>query len=123
MNTLAIFGEVLWILALSIMASSSRAAWARMDADVRVPMQFGLNGKPTWRARRNIALAAIPVIAFVIGIMLLLVNRNVVATSDQILIFFGVRATLAAVIAVVHLRWLKAALDVLDAEGVLRPLQ
>ena len=47
MITLTLAGDVFWILALSVMASASRLAWRRMDAETRVPMQFALNGKRT----------------------------------------------------------------------------
>jgi hypothetical protein len=36
-------------------------------------------------------------------------------------IFFGLRATLAAVIAMIHLQWLRKTLETLEAEGSLKP--
>ena len=41
--------------------------------------------------------------------------------GDAALILFGVRATLAALFPLAHLRWLKAALAQLEAEGALKP--
>jgi type IV secretory pathway TrbD component len=122
MAVLSIFGDVLWILALSIMASASRTAWARMAPETRVPMQFALNGAPTWRLKRNLALVLVPAVAFVVGIVLVLANREIVAQGGpNAVIIFGLRATVAALFAVLHLRWLRAALNVLEGEGALRP--
>lgn len=123
MSPLNIAGDVCWILALSIMASTSRAAWGRMTADTRVPMTFTQDGRPGVRLKRNIALLALPVAAFIVGLLLVAFNRNLTAGGGQGLILFGVRATAAALLALAHLRWLKAALDALDAEGALKDPQ
>jgi hypothetical protein len=123
MSPLTIAGDVFWILALSIMASTSRAAWGRMTKDTLVPMTFTQDGRPGVRLKRNIALLALPVAAFIVGLLLVAFNRNLPAGGNQGLILFGVRATAAALLALAHLRWLKAALDALDAEGALKDLQ
>ena len=117
---LSLFGDALWIIALSIMASSTRMAWGRMEPEVRVPMQFALNGNPTFRLKRNLALLIIPVAAFVLGLALVAFNRNAASNMEQAVVLFGVRATAAALITVAHLRWLKAALDLLESEGALK---
>ncbi|HEX5378082.1 MAG TPA: hypothetical protein VFW47_05885, partial [Phenylobacterium sp.] len=96
MSPLTIAGDVAWILALSIMASTARAAWGRMGPDTRVPMSFTQDGRPGLRLKRNIALLALPAAAFVLGIVLVAFNRNAAASPDQALILFGVRATAAA---------------------------
>ena len=57
-------GDVLWIIALSIMAGASRDAWKRTTPQTRMPMQFRADGAPLWRARRNSALLTLPIIAF-----------------------------------------------------------
>ena len=117
----SLLGDALWIIALSIMASTTLAAWKRIDPETTVPLQFALNGKPTVRLRRNLALPLIPTAAFVLGVVLVMANRNAAADPQQAVILFGVRATAAALIAVGHLRWLKAALDQLESEGALKP--
>ena len=122
MPLFSLIGDVLWIITLSIMAGGAKSAWGRMDADTQVPMQFSLDGKPTWRAKRNIALIAPPAVAFVIGVVLVFANRNAAADATQAIIFFGVRATVAAILGLAHLRWLTAALQVLEAEGRIKPL-
>ncbi|HQT53898.1 MAG: hypothetical protein Q8N10_06010 [Phenylobacterium sp.] len=118
---LALLGDALWIISLSIMASTTRAAWGRIDPETKVPLQFALSGKPTFRVKRNLALLAIPTAAFFLGLALVAFNRNAAASLEHSVILFGVRATAAALIAVGHLRWLKAALDQLQSEGALKP--
>jgi hypothetical protein len=121
MAPLTIAGDILWIASLSIMAGASRNAWVRMDAETRVPMKFAPDGTPLWRARRRWALTVLPVVAFFVSIALVFSNRNLAVGPDYQLILFGVRATIAALFALAHLRWLKAAMEVLEAEGALKP--
>ena len=116
----SLIGDALWIIALSIMASATRMAWGRMTPETRVPLQFALNGKPTLRLKRNLALLLIPTAAFFLGLALVAFNRNAANNLEQSVILFGVRATAAALIAVGHLRWLKAALELLESEGALK---
>lgn len=113
MNVLSIAADTLWIIALSIMAGAARMAWRRMDAEVMVPM-IG-----TWRLPRNLALVVPVAAAFVVGVVLLWGHRNAADLSANV-IFFGLRATLAAIVALVHLQWLKGALSTLEAEGSLK---
>ena len=113
MNVLSIAADTLWIIALSIMAGAARMAWRRMDAEVMVPM-IG-----TWRLPRNLALVVPVAAAFVVGVVLLWGHRNAADLSANV-IFFGLRATLAANVAMVHLQWLKGALSTLEAEGSLK---
>lgn len=119
MNWLGIFGDALWIIALSMMAGGSREAWRRMGPEARVPMQFSLSGKPTWRLKRNIALVSPPLFALALGLFLGAQSRSIPAGPDM-LVLFGVRATLAAVFTLVHMRWLSAAMAQLSEEGALR---
>ena len=113
MNVLSIAADTLWIIALSIMAGAARVAWRRMDSGVMVPM-IG-----TWRLPRNLALIVPVAAAFVVGVVLLWGHRNAADLSANV-IFFGLRATLAAIVAMVHLQWLKGALSTLEAEGSLK---
>jgi hypothetical protein len=114
MTLLSIAADILWILALSIMGSVTRSAWMRIAPETRVPLQGD------FRLKRNVALAIPVVLAFVFGALLLWGHRS----QNQItydVIFFGLRATLAAVIAMMHLQWMKGALATLEAEGALKP--
>ncbi|MDP1615957.1 hypothetical protein [Phenylobacterium sp.] len=120
MNWLGIVGDALWILSLSIMASASRGAWKRIDPQTTLPMQFARDGRPVLRLKRNIALLLVPTLGFLISLLLLGQNRATPPGTPEALILFGVRATLAGLFALVHLRWLSAALAQLDQEGALR---
>ena len=119
MNWLGIFGDALWIIALSMMAGGAREAWRRLDAETRVPMQFSREGKPVWRLKRNVALLSVPLFALAVGLFLGAQSRSLPAGPDM-LVLFGVRATLAAVFTLVHMRWLSAAMAQLSEEGALR---
>jgi hypothetical protein len=121
MDVLRLAGDALWIVSLSIMASASRAAWARIAPETMVPLQFAADGRATRRTKRGLALSLIPAVAFIVGILLVVTNRRTTGWSDEALILFGVRATVAALFAVGHLRWLSAALAALDKEGALKP--
>lgn len=114
MSFLTIAADVLWIIALSIMAGGARAAWRRIDPQTKVPMQGN------WRLPRDIALILPVAIAFLFGLALLWGHRNAPDLTYSV-ILFGLRATLAAVVAMMHLQWLKGALETLDAEGSLKP--
>lgn len=113
MTFLSIAADVLWILSLSIMASATRTAWMRMEPETRVPLMG------SWRLSRNVALPLPIVLAFVAGMALLWGHRHQTQLSYDV-IFFGLRATLAAIIAMVHLQWLKGAMATLEAEGALK---
>jgi hypothetical protein len=112
MTILSIAADVLWILSLSIMASATRTAWMRMEPETRVPLMGG-------RLSRNVALPLPIVAAFIVGMVLLWGHRHQTQITYDV-IFFGLRATLAAIIAMVQLQWLKAALATLEAEGALK---
>ena len=123
MTIFSLGGDVLWIIALSIMASASRAAWVRIDPATAVPINFTQDGRPGLRVSRAVALSAIPVLGFIAGALLVVFNRNATGDPNQALILFGIRSLAAALFAIAHLRWLKAALDALEAEGRLKPPQ
>ena len=117
MTRLSIAADVLWIIALSIMASASLTAWRRMTQDTRAPMQG--DPRKALRLKRDVALGLPLVLAFAFGAVLLWGHRSQTTIVYDV-IFFGLRATLAAVIAIMHLQWLKGALAALEAEGALK---
>jgi len=119
MHWLSLAADGLWIIALSIMATTTRTAWGRMTPETRVPMQFGRDDQPSsWRLRRDAALVFPVALAVLFGMVLLWGHRSVTDLSYDV-IFFGLRATLAAVLTLMHMQWLRAALTVLEAEGEL----
>jgi hypothetical protein len=113
MTLLSIAADILWILALSIMGSVTRSAWMRIATETRVPLQGD------FRLKRNVALTIPLVLAFAFGAVLLWGHRSQTQITYDV-IFFGLRATLAAVIAMMHLQWMKGALATLEAEGALK---
>ena len=121
MDLLRLAGDALWVVALSIMASATRAAWNRIPPGTPTPLQFTRDGRPALRLKRATALLIYPSVAFVLGIALVVGNRRTTGFGEQGLILLGVRATVAALLTVAHLRWLGAALKALDEEGALRP--
>jgi hypothetical protein len=120
MDVLRIAGDALWILALSLMAGASRAAWRQIGRETAVPMLI-TRGGVLWRTRRAVALTLIPAAAFVTGIALVASNRRATGWGDDAVILFGVRAALAPLFALAHLRWLGAAMAALAREGALKP--
>lgn len=120
MNWLGIVGDALWIVSLSIMASASHKAWARVPAETKMPLQFARDGRAMMRVPRHIALLLIPGVAFLLSLVLLWQNREIPPGTPDALVLFGIRATLAGLFALYHLRWLQAAMTQLDQEGALK---
>jgi hypothetical protein len=118
MHWLSLAADGLWIVALAIMATTTRTAWRRMRPETRVPMQFGRDGQASWRLTRDMALTLPVALALLFGMVLLWGHRSVTDLSYDV-IFFGLRATLAAMLTLMHMQWLRAALAILEAEGEL----
>ena len=118
MNVLGVIGDVLWLLALSIMAGASRMAWGKVK-DVLTPMVWSPSGKTLWRAPRAVALASVPTFAFLLSLWLLVESRRPQETEWAI-ILLCVRAILAAIFAVVHLAQVRRALNQLAEEGQIK---
>lgn len=117
---LTIAGDVFWILALALMASFTLAAWKRIPADAGVPVLWkGLSA--TARLPRWVALLALPIVAFLIGAWLQVESREPGLDLTGALIVLGVRATLAPLLAVLHLGRVQKALAILEAEDALGP--
>jgi hypothetical protein len=121
MNFLNYAGDALWVASMFIMLVAGRNAWDRMTPETQVPMKFATDGSPLRRARRSWALITLPAVAFVVSIVLILSNRNAKVDPEYALIMFGVRAVAAAMFPLAYLRWLKAAMEVLEREGALKP--
>jgi hypothetical protein len=118
MGVLAVLGDILWLLALSIMGGASRLAWGKVR-DLLVPMVWSPSGKTLWRAPRAVALASVPAFAFLLSLWLLVESRRP-ADLNVGIILLCVRATLAAIFAVVHLTQVRRALNQLAAEGQIK---
>jgi hypothetical protein len=114
MDILTVAGDMLWAVALAIMVGVSRHAAKRIAPETRVPLA-GL------RVSRNVGLWTVPVVAFLLSLWLAYSIRTNPGEGDMALIHFGARATTASLAALLHLRWVKAALQALEKEGALKP--
>ena len=103
----AYLGDALWVVALAIMFGVSRQAWARTKPGERVRLPIG-------RIGRGLGIWAVPGGAFALSLWLALQAREWAASADAAVIVFGVRATAASLIGLLHLRWIRSALDTLD---------
>jgi len=101
---LTYLGDALWVIALTIMFSASRAAWARTRPGEKLVLPLGEIG-------RGLGVWALPGAAFAFSLWLALEARDRVGDGDIAVIVFGVRAVAAPLLALLHLRWLKAAMD------------
>jgi hypothetical protein len=115
MTLLGIFGDLFWILALSVMASAANMARKRVPKGATLPFR-GME------LPRTPALLGPIVLAFVIGSALMLAGRTQTGLTAGTVIVFGLKATLAPLLALGHLVWLKSALDRLDDRGTLLPM-
>ena len=95
-------GDALWVVALAIMFGASRRAWAETEPGQKVRLPIGEIG-------RGLGIWALPGAAFAFSLWLALQARD--QEGDAAVIVFGVRATAASLLALLHLRWLKAALE------------
>ena len=119
-RAISIGGDVLWILALALMAAFTLAAWKRIPAGAGVPVLWKA-AVPLARAPRWAALLALPVVAFAIGAWLQVESREPGRDLTGALVVLGVRATLAPLFALLHLGRVQKALAIMDAEGALGP--
>ena len=115
MTLFGILGDLFWILALSVMASAANMARKRVPSGATLPF-------------RGMELPRIPallgpiVLAFIIGTALMVAGRTQAGLTAGAVIIFGLKATLAPLLALGHMVWLKSALDRLDDRGVLLPM-
>ena len=110
---LSYIGDALWVVALSIMFSTSRQAWRRIPQDVKPPL-MGV------RLPRMLVVWALPGAAFLLSLWFALQARTWRGDPDLAFILFGVRAVTASLLALLHLRWLGDAMATLEREGQLK---
>lgn len=60
---MTMFALVLALTFVGVLAAMSWRAARGLPRDRRLPMQWGLHGRPTWRAPRDLALSFTPVLA------------------------------------------------------------
>ena len=78
--------------AVLVLAAMSRLADARLPPAARLPMQWGLHGRPTWHAPRPVALAFTPVLAALVLTLAALLGDDPRGLAGIALIFVAVHA-------------------------------
>lgn len=78
---------VVTVLALACM---SLAANHWLQGQARLPMQWGMDGKPTWYAPRGIALAFIPVLGLIVLAIAAFRKQGVDVNSPTLLVVVAV---------------------------------
>jgi hypothetical protein len=116
---LRVIGDGLSITALAIIAATAQAGWKRIPKGLTIPMQWGFDGKPTWRAPKAVGLLAIPVVAIAVLLSFTLTQATFTTDPVQAMIIFLVRATLAASLALSQLFHLRFVIKTLQEEGQL----
>ncbi|MBX3484540.1 hypothetical protein [Phenylobacterium sp.] len=101
----------LWVLAMALIASTSRGALRRVPAGVKMPMWGGV------RLARNLALGVMFGAPLLIGLGLSAASAAGGLDAQGAVILFLVRATLAGLFAIVCLTWLRGSLRTLEDEG------
>ena len=110
-SVLHYLGDGLWILAMALIASTSRGALKRVPASVKMPLWGGV------RLARNPALGIMFGAPLLIGLGLSATSAAGRLDAQGAAILFLVRVTLAGLFAVVCLTWLRASLRTLEDEG------
>jgi hypothetical protein len=106
-------GDALWVIALSIMFGASRQAWGRTTAGEAVPLMGA-------RLPRGLVVWTLPAGAFLFSLWLALTARGDLE-GETAFMLFGVRAVTASLLALLHLRWLAAAMKALGGDGAHKP--
>ena len=96
----AVLGDALWIVALLVIALVTLRAWRKVPPGARLPMQWGQDWKPAWRARRSVALLFTPLLAVLLGVSLALFLRRAPAGSE--VLFFWIRIAPALILVGAH---------------------
>ena len=118
-TTLRVLGDGLSIAALAIIAATAQGAWKRIPKGVAVPMQWGFDGKPTWRAPKALGLLFVPVLSIVVLLSFTLTQATFTDDPMRAMIIFLVRATIAASLALSQLFHLRFVIKTLQDEGQL----
>ena len=116
-HSLSLFGDILWIAALSVMAGYSRWAWSRIKPGARIPIQWRRDGSPSMRLGKALGLSGLVIIAFLVGAYLKVESLSSRLSMNTILIVFLVRLSAAPLFAVIHLIQVRRGMISLADEG------
>jgi hypothetical protein len=111
-------GDICFVAGLILMAILSAAAAPAIGPGVKLPMQFGLDGKPVWSAPRRFGLLFAPALAAFFGLFLTyMAHRAHTGTLTQEALSLGTaRVGMAATFVIAHLIHLSIALAWLDKQ-------
>ena len=112
-----VIGDGLSIAAMAIIASTALGAFKRIPKGVAVPMQWGFDGKATWRAPRTAGLLLIPLISIAVIFAFTLSGATFRVQGAEAMMLLCVRASLAARLALGQLLHLRFAIKTLQDEG------
>lgn len=84
------FAVILVLGFVAVLAVMSARAARTMSPDLRLPMQWGFDGRPRWRAPRNLALSFTPCLAALILIPTALASHLGPLESAEARLYFGV---------------------------------
>ena len=87
---MTLFAVILALGFVAVLAVMSAWAARTMSADLRLPMQWGLDRRPTWRAPRNLALSFTPVLAALTLIPTALASLLGPLEGADVRLYFGV---------------------------------
>jgi uncharacterized membrane protein len=118
-TALRVIGDGLSIAALAIISSTALGAWKRIPKSVAVPMQWGLDGKASWRASKPVGLLLIPFASMAVIFAFTLSGVTFKVQGLEATMVLCVRATLAALLALAQLLHLRFAIKTLLDEGSL----
>lgn len=93
-------GGALWIGGLLVMGAVSARAWTKVPRGARLPMQWGPDWKPVWRARTPVALLFTPAMAALLGLALALFLRRAPVGHEAM--FFWIRIAPIVILVPVH---------------------
>ena len=121
LSVLSILGDAVWIVAMAMIASATRAAWARLAPGARLPMRWRADRQPTWRAGKPTALVITIGLPLAFGLVLSGLARSPELAPDERMVLFLLRLATAPLFILGHMLWMRAALRTLDSEGALKP--
>jgi hypothetical protein len=108
--------DCIWGLCLLAMAVCSVLAWRRIHPEAWAPLQWGRDGRPVMRARRNLTVSFTPMAAVAGGLMLAAVSRLYGSSTA----WHALRLAAPLLLAVAHQAHMRGALKTLKVEGGLR---
>jgi hypothetical protein len=111
-------GDLCFVAGLILMAILSASAAQKIGSGVKVPMSFGLDGKPIWSASRRYALLFAPCFAAGCGLFVTYMAHTTTTgiLTQQALSLGTARVGMAAAFVVAHIAHLVIVIGWLDRQ-------